>query len=97
MSRPGSLLPLIFCLTISRVSQPESEGLKVFSPGGPGYRPPFTPRFYNSGGAGGVSISPPDWYDVYNSSIYGNRKTDVNCIAEIVRADMKLRSVLQGE
>ena len=63
---------------------------------GPGYRPPFTPRFY-SPGTGGVSISPPDWYDVYNSSIYGNRKTDVNCITEIVRADMKLRSVLQGE
>ena len=65
--------------------------------GGPGYRPPFTPRFYSPGGAGGVSISPPDWYDVYNSKIYGNRKVDVNCITEIVRADMKLRSVLQGE
>ena len=24
-------------------------------------------------------------------------KTDINCIAHIVRADMKLRSVLQGE
>ena len=47
--------------------------------------------------AGPVPIEPPVWYDVYNSSIYGSGKTDVNCIAEIVRADMKLRAVLQGE
>ena len=44
-----------------------------------------------------VSIEPPSWYDVYNPNIYGSGKTDVNCIAEIVRADMKLRAVLQGE
>ena len=44
-----------------------------------------------------VSIEPPNWYDVYNPNIYGSGKTDVNCIAEIVRADMKLRAVLQGE
>ena len=44
-----------------------------------------------------VSIEPPAWYDVYNHNIYGSGKTDVNCIAEIVRADMKLRAVLQGE
>ena len=64
--------------------------------GGPGYRPPFPARFYPSQ-SGSVAINPPDWYDVYNANIYGSGKTDINCIAEIVRADMKLRSVLQGE
>ena len=42
-------------------------------------------------------ITPPDWYDVFNANIYGSGKTDINCIAHIIRADMKLRSVLQGE
>ena len=67
--------------------------------GGPGYRPPFPARFYPGGsgvGGGPVSISPPDWYDVLNPNIYGNGATDINCIAEIVREDIKLRSVLQG-
>ena len=65
--------------------------------GGPGYRPPFPVRFYPPPSGGPVSITPPEWYDVYNANIYGNGKTDINCIMEIVRADMKLRTVLQGE
>ena len=66
--------------------------------GGPGYRPPFPARFYPAQAQSGcVAINPPDWYDVYNANIYGSGKTDINCIAEIVRADMKLRSVLQGK
>jgi len=70
-----------------------------------GYRPPFPPR-YPVGAPGpqshGVPLTrlpvttPPDWYDVYNPEIYGNSKTDITCITSIVRADMKLRSVLQG-
>ena len=39
---------------------------------------------------------PPDWYDVYNSNIYGSGKIDINCIANIVRNDLRLKSVLQG-
>ena len=35
-------------------------------------------------------------YDVYNSNIYGSGKIDINCIANIVRNDMRLKSVLQG-
>ena len=40
---------------------------------------------------------PPDWYDVYNSNIYGSGKIDINCIANIVRNDLRLKSVLQGK
>ena len=39
-------------------------------------------------------IMPPDWNNIFNASIYGSGKTDINCITHIVRADMKLRSVL---
>ena len=35
--------------------------------------------------------------DIFNDNIYRSGKTDINCIAHIVRVDMKLRSVLQGE
>ena len=67
---------------------------------GAGYRPPFPVHSNRVAGPRpvrlGVAIAPPDWYDVYNVNIYGSGKTDINCIAHLVRADMKLRSVLQS-
>ena len=36
-------------------------------------------------------------YDVYNHAIYGSGKHDVNCVLNIVRADIKLKHVLVGE
>lgn len=43
-----------------------------------------------------ASQMPPDWYDVYSPSIYGSGKIDINCIANIVRNDLRLKAVLQG-
>ena len=81
----------------SRFAAPSHMLPHNYPAGGPGYRPPFPARLPTPSTPGSVSIAPPDWYDVYNANIYGgNNKPDINCIAEIVRADMKLRSVLQG-
>jgi len=88
-----------FPMEPSRFAAP-SHMLPPHLPPGPGYRPPFPPRLFSAGGATptrpSLVITPPDWYDVFNANIYGSGKTDINCIAHIVRADMKLRSVLQG-
>jgi len=89
-----------FPLEPSRFAAP-SHMLPPHLPQGPGagYRPPFPPRLFAAGTPSNrpsMAITPPDWYDVFNANIYGSGKTDINCIAHIVRADMKLRSVLQG-
>jgi len=88
-----------FPLEPSRFATP-SHMLPPHIPPGPGYRPPFPQRMYagtpSPSNRPTMAITPPDWYDVFNSNIYGAGKTDINCIAHIVRADMKLRSVLQG-
>ena len=94
---PSHMLPQNFSQGLLKTNLKTKKKLKqIFPGGGPGYRPPFPARFYPSQ-SGSVAINPPDWYDVYNANIYGSGKTDINCIAEIVRADMKLRSVLQGK
>ena len=33
---------------------------------------------------------------MYSPSIYGSGKIDINCIANIVRNDLRLKAVLQG-
>jgi hypothetical protein len=78
---------------------PPSHLLPTSVAPGPGYRPPFPqarfipqprPPFLQP------QMQAPDWYNVMNENIYGNRKVDINCIVSIVRGDNQLRHFMQG-
>ena len=64
---------------------------------GAGYQPPFPqPRMPTSGVAFHPAFHGPDWFNVFDSNIYGSGKIDINIIVRIVSADKKLRHLVQG-
>ncbi len=79
------------------------------APGGSGYRPPFPQQQPqhphqqlpptsgpppNPGTFAPPRAPHPDWYDVYNPLIYGDKKHDVNIVTFIVRHDVTLKRII---
>ena len=62
------------------------------------YQPPFPqPRMPQTGLPFLPAFSGPDWFNVFDSNIYGSGKIDINIIVRIVSADKKLRHLVQGQ
>ncbi|XP_040571639.1 telomerase-binding protein EST1A [Lepeophtheirus salmonis] len=56
---------------------------------------PHAPLNYQHPIPYGLSLRPngPEWYDVFNSRIYGNDKHDINNISLIVRCDLRIYEI----